>query len=332
MVASIQIIKSIDSIDGADNIVLAKFQHIAWQVVVKKGEFQPGDRAVYIEIDSEVEDRPCYEFLRNKQFRVKSVKLRKILSQGLALPLVVFGDQLNGMEIGADVSVIVGAAHYEKPVPAQLAGQVKGNFPTYLGISRTDEERVQNYPELIEQFQGQAVYISQKINGCSGSFIKHDGELRVCSRNLELKFDSENTFWKIAEKYKLYDLPDGYAVQGEIAGPGIQGNQLGLKEIELFVFNFFDLESKQYVHLLDLALCLEASACILPVVPIVYAGIFNFKSLDELLDFANQQRYPNGALAEGIVVRLAKETYNETLKGRSSFKVISNNFLLKHGE
>lgn len=102
--AHIEKIEWIKPIEGADNIELIGV--LGWVCVAKKGEFNVGDMAVYIEIDSkcpETDER--FAFLANKKFKVKTMKLGKfkVISQGLALPLSLF-PELQDKKIGDDVT------------------------------------------------------------------------------------------------------------------------------------------------------------------------------------------------------------------------------------
>lgn len=102
--AHIEKIEWVKPIEGANNIELIGV--LGWVCVAKKGEFQIGDLAVYIEIDSKCpENDERFEFLANKKYKVKTMKLGKfkVISQGLALPLSLF-PELDGKNIGDDVS------------------------------------------------------------------------------------------------------------------------------------------------------------------------------------------------------------------------------------
>ena len=102
--AHIEKIEWVKPIEGANNIELIGV--LGWVCVAKKGEFQTGDLAVYIEIDSKCpENDERFEFLANKKYKVKTMKLGKfkVISQGLALPLSLF-PELDGKNIGDDVS------------------------------------------------------------------------------------------------------------------------------------------------------------------------------------------------------------------------------------
>ena len=125
-VATIEEIAEVIPHPNADALELAKIK--GWQVCIKKGEFKKGDMCIYICVDSVLEDKPIYEFLRNKNFRIKTVKLRGQISQGIAFPMTIFKslghDTVVFTEpdvIGSDVSHYVYAKHYEKPLSAQLS-------------------------------------------------------------------------------------------------------------------------------------------------------------------------------------------------------------------
>lgn len=85
--AHIEIIESLSPIEGADKIEVAKV--LGWECVVKKGEFKKGDIVVYVEVDSVMPDKPEYEFLRDRKFRIRTIKLKGQVSMGLILPLSI---------------------------------------------------------------------------------------------------------------------------------------------------------------------------------------------------------------------------------------------------
>jgi ATP-dependent RNA circularization protein (DNA/RNA ligase family) len=169
------------------------------------------------------------------------------------------------------------------------------------------------------------------MDGSSGTFIKENGKLRVCTRNLELKENDKNSLWRLAKKYDLENkMIDGEAFQAEIVGPGIQKNTRGEKQIDLYVFNYGNIYGRRYFGFDELKLFVDRIG--LKMVPVIEVGdSFNYE-IDELLELADSIKYDNGRQCEGIVVRPLKEMYSEVLKSRFSFKVISNNYAVKHGE
>ena len=100
--ATVQEIETLSPIDGADSIVKATMKGLGWECVVKKGEFNVGDKIIYIEVDSVVPDKPEYEFLRERKFRVRTIRLKKQISQGLILPITALERYGSLEKIGED--------------------------------------------------------------------------------------------------------------------------------------------------------------------------------------------------------------------------------------
>lgn len=335
-VATIEKILEVNSHPNADALELAKIK--GWQVCIKKGEFKPGDLCIYVCVDSIFEDKPPYEFLRKKNFRIKTAKLRGQLSQGIAFPMTLFKELGHDLvaftepEVeGSDVSNYVYASHYEKPVPAHLAGNAVGYMPGFL--KKTDEDNIKNNPGILNELKGHPYYITVKVDGSSGTFFIKDGEFGVCSRNLQLQCDQNNTFWKMAVKYnleeKLKSSGKNLAIQGEVYGPGIQNNLLGVTDVQFKAFNLFDIDKHQYLGWVELQeFCAKND---IPTVKLVDIDQSFNKTLAELQEYANNLKYDNGNLAEGIVIRPIKEMYSGVLKSRLSGKIISEQFELKHG-
>ena len=335
--ASIQTILSLSPIVGADAILLAKV--LGWELVVKKTEFQVGDRCVYFEIDSVLPIAQWNDHLRkepNKPLRIKTIRLRGQLSQGLAMPLSII--PTGEYEMGQDVTTLVGVTKYEPVVPAHLSGMAKGNFPEFL--HKTDETRLQSEPRVLDEAisKGLVLVGTLKMDGTSFTAYRRDDEFGVCSRNLDLKETEGNAHWRMARKLKLEEIlrsePRNLSIQGEICGPSIQANRLGLSESKLYLFNLFDIDAGKYLSHTELSAFAEKH--MLNMVPTVYrldfGGVVGPRDVNHLLDIANNLNYDNGTPAEGIVWRSMCETYSDVLKGRMSFKTISNRFLEKYKE
>ena len=329
--ATIQRITSLTPIEGADKIEVASI--LGWKVVVKKEEFRVNDLVVFCEIDSILPDRPEFEFMRDRKFRVKTIKLRKQISQGICFPLNILPASMSlgiskDIAEGEDVTDILGIKKFEIEIPAQLRGKVKnGRFTDH--VPKTDEMRIQSKARVLEELRGLPYYITLKVDGTSFTFAKKDGQFDICSRNLVLLETEDNIYWKMARKYNLFEMPDGYAIQGEIAGPGIQSNRLKLSEPELFVYNVYNINEKRYLDFDDYNSFVKSIGC-KQVEVIEFGDSFNY-TLDFLLKIA-KGNYDSGHPREGIVVRPVTEMYSPTLEGRLSFKVINNDYLLAIGE
>ena len=334
--ASIQKIKALEPIENADAIEKATV--LGWQLVVKKGEFRVGDLAVYCEIDSLMPDRPEFEFLKPRGMRVRTIRLRGQISQGICFPLSILPTDFK-IEEDADCTEVLGIEKYEPPMPACLSGIAKGRFPSF--IPKTDETRVQVLQHVLDKYKGTKCYVTEKVDGSSGTYFINKGEFGVCSRNLELLEDEENSFWKVAREMdienKLRSLNGNFAIQGELVGEGIQSNKLKLRGQKILFFNAFDIDKFEYLpfqQFFNLMNKLE-----LPTVPLITSDYELENDIDSIIKMATikSKIYPD-VWAEGIVIRpltenldllLSNENFND---GRVSFKAINPEFLLKYGE
>lgn len=325
---SIQTVESITPIEGADQIVAAKV--MGWTVVVKKNEFRPGDPCVFFEIDSVLpQSAPWAEFLRPHGFRVKTLKLRGVLSQGLALPVSILTGELPPREI--DLRDRLGVTKFEAALPDTR--EIAGPFPA--AIPKTDEIRLQSAPAVLDELRGQPFYVSTKCDGTSATFFRPlEGPLVVCSRNWALR-PGNNPVWRVVDSLRLAEvLPPGLAVQGELCGPGIQKNRLGLADVALRVFSVYDARpgAGRFLPFRDfIAFCAEHGLTTVPIEQVVEgdeAARFEH-TLAGWLERARGVYAGTKSRKEGIVIRPLVEMPSATLGGRLSFKVINNDYLLK---
>lgn len=340
--ASVQMVGEIRPIENADSIECAVI--LGWTVVVKKGEFKAGDKCVFFEIDSILPDREPYKFLGEPKaeyngYRLKTIRLRGQLSQGLAIPIEQFGFDKD-YEIGTDLTDILEVRKYEPPVPEEEGAKPSSRV---WEIPKTDEERYQSNPGLVESLKGKEYYASVKLDGTSMTVILNineddEPEVNVCGRNTCYTESSNNKYWKVAMNYDMKKkMLDYYektgkrlAFQGELIGPKIQANKMGLKANDMYVFNVFMADGKQPFDKCDLDTALSIVKELgLKFVPIEMTGVFNYNSADlQDLTKIKYNKYFEGANPkqniEGLVFR-SKDM-------KVSFKVVSNEFLLKGGE
>lgn len=317
--ASIQEITDIQPIKGADRI--ERLSVLGWHCVGMKGEYKVGQKVVYFEVDSVLPEREEFEFMRQYKFRVKTIKLRKQVSQGLCFPMDKLGLDPN-LEVGTDVTDELGVVKYLPPAAGLPNSDVIGSRPSYT--PKTDEQRIQSHPDLINEMRGRLVYCTTKVHGTSCTIAHMDGEFTVSTRRNQLAEAEKNPYWQAAKKYNFAEwLPKvgNYAVQGEVAGPGINGNHLGLEEIDFFAFNVWDIENHCYLDCLDfLRFCADNG---IPTVEVDFMNVEFDWDMDQLKEMAKGKyplsKYPR----EGIVIRPMEESYSEVLRGRMSFKVIN---------
>ncbi len=324
--ASIQRIKALDPIENADAIERATV--LGWQLVVKKGEFQVGDLCVYCEIDSLLPDRPEFEFLKARGMRIRTIRLRGQVSQGICFSLNIL-PQDTAIEEDADVTEALNIEKYEPPMPAELAGVAKGPFPGYL--PKTDETRVQVLQERLDAFVGEPCYLAEKLDGTSVTYFLWNGEFGVCSRNLNLLETPENTLWKLARSLqieeKLRSLGSDFALQGEVIGEGVQSNKYQLRGQKVCFFNAFDIGRYRYA---DFGEFVELMARLeLETVPILDTDFRLSNDIPALVALSVAPSALNPKVQrEGLVIRPLLEKTDAL--GRVSFKAINPEFLLKY--
>lgn len=332
--ASIQKILALESIEGADAIEKATV--LGWQLVVKKGEYNIGDLCVYCEIDSLLPERPEFEFMKPRGMRVRTIRLRGQISQGICFQLSILPSDFHIVE-DADCTEILEITKYEAPIPASLAGKVKGRFPSFM--HKTDETRVQVLQSSLDKYKGQKFYITEKLDGSSCTYYLKDGEFGVCSRNLELLEDDENSLWKVARQLdieqKLRSLSGNYALQGELIGEGIQSNKYKIKGQDFRIFNVFNIDAYEYLNFTDFVDFTTKLG--LKTVPILSENYFLENNIPTIITLSTiKSTLMKEVWAEGIVLRPLQELKdfgNDNLPGgRVSFKAINPEFLLKYGE
>lgn len=341
--ASIQRIWKIEPIEGADKIELAHV--LGWQCVVNKGQFQPMDAGVYFEIDSFLPIRPEFEFMRTSSykktdimgegFKLRTMRFRGQISQGLLLPLGSFPEIPADIELGADVTELLGVRKWEIEERATTGGTVIGNLP--YDIPHTDETRVQENPELIQAFAGLEYYISTKMDGSSHSIGVDENGFHVTGHNYEYKDDGSSSFYELVKARKYQEKVESFVkenglstltIQGELCAPGIQQNRLRLAKPEWYVFTV--RENGKRVGLKRMMEICEALG--MEYVPIEEIGTdlpSKYPAVESLLDRADGE-YPKGGKKEGIVIRPTEPVYCPLISASLSMKVVSNKYLLKN--
>lgn len=345
---TVRTVSEVNPIPGADNIEVASVD--GWKIVVKKGEFKAGDLCAYFEIDSFLPERPEFEFLRkssfrtlngNGGFRLRTIKLRKQVSQGLALPL---GD--NCKRLGDDLTEVFGVVKWDtepqdspeitpemnwfsrlwRRVRFAVFGKKrdKRGWPAF--VPKTDEARVQNLSSQLHMWQQHdGVTVTEKLDGSSFTAFRRGRDFGVCSRNYTLPRDPNNNWWKAAIKYdveKALRTEGNYAIQGEMIGPGIQGNKYKLKELDLWVFNVYDINAGKYLNQSTLRwFCARHG---LRHVPELKCSKDVFAGVDSVIGYAEGKSALNASTEREGVVFVRHD--DDGL--RHSFKAISNKFLL----
>ena len=341
--ASIQRIWKIEPIEGADRIELAHI--LGWQCVVNKGQFREMDLAVYFEVDSFLPIAPEFEFLRassyrktdimGEGFRLRTMKFRGQISQGLLLPVSAFPAIPADAELGTDVTEILGVKKWEIEERITTGGTMIGTLP--YDIPHTDETRVQAEPDLIQAFAGLEYYISTKMDGSSHSVGIDENGFHVTGHNYEYKDDGNSPFYELVKSMDLQAKMEAFAtannlstftIQGELCAPGIQKNRLKLTKPAWYVFTIRE-NGKRVGLTRMLEICDKLQLESVPIEEIGTDLPVKYPTVEALLERADGN-YPKGGKKEGIVIRPTEPVYCELVSGALSMKVVSNKYLLKN--
>jgi len=338
--ATVQKIKELNPIEGADKIEVASV--LGWKCVVLKGQFKVGQKIIYCEVDSFLPIKPEYEFLRKgcykklengkEGFRIRTIRLRGQISQGLVLPLP---EQLSGEDAGEDLTRDLGITLYQPPIPACLSGKIAGQFPAF--IPKTDETRVQLLQDVLTRHKGIKCYITEKLDGSSATFFVKDGEFGVCSRNWQLLETEGNAFWQVARELKIEEklksLGKNICIQGELVGNGIQKNYLNIEGRTVTFFNAFDIDEYKYYNWKELKELMSDLDLVL--VPVISEEYILSENIDEIIEMSKGNSQVNKETKrEGIVIRPIEEKMDMQMSegfgnGRLSFKAINPEYLLE---
>ncbi len=303
----------IDGADFVESAVVVCGTGGKWMGTVQKGKHMPDDNVeVYLQ-DAIVPDTEEFAFMKQHNFRIKMRRFKKVASECLIMPVTIPGF------VGDDISHAKDIKKYVKELPAGLSGIALGNFPTNL-IPKTDEPNYQGVRYMVEALQGQKYSATVKVDGSSATIYKTVDHFGCCSRNLELVRNEKTAIWKIAINYQLEErMPEGYAMQMEICGPGIQKNRMGYPKIEPRVFNVWNIEKRCFLDF-DETMYFADHMEIPFVDMIVHDEIFNLRNDDDLREMA-EGKYESNRQREGIVIRPIIE---QKVRGeRLSFKVIN---------
>lgn len=349
---------TIDAITPMANADTLELAHIkGWQVVVRKGEFKPGDAALYFEIDSALDyDDPRYGFLRDRcakawktakgcvlkrTIRIRTMTLRGELSQGLLLPLADF-PEIAEIPLEEDCAEILKVEHFDELAEkynamlgkANCTGEAIGSFPSWL--AKSDEERLQNLgDDFVKEHLREPFEITEKKDGTSATYFWAPAEspeepFGICSRNQRLKETGDSVFVKAARMFgireKLARFGSSIAIQGEIIGPGVNGNRDRLEVLDFQIYRVFlrngtiwHAASPATARLVAKVLWLRYVPVLAEFAPLSTAGA----TVAEILKFA-EGTTANGNPREGLV-------FKSEISG-THFKAVSNAYLLGEGK
>lgn len=321
-----------------------------YMAVTQKGRFTPGDRAIYVPEQAIVPESLLRGFgfwdeekdqgmLAGPQHnRVKAVKLRGILSQGI---LITPYEQI---EVGKDYADDLAIVKWVPPIPAHLAGEV---WNTELGnFSYTDIENVKKFPDVLQI--GEMVYVAEKLHGTC--FVAHcwseEGEWKFAvsskgfaSTGRALKESDFNFYWRIAKQFDLQNLLTTLCIRNDWSEATLFGEGLGVQDLKYgfsgsdAAARFFDLRVQDTFvagrRYLDYDVFLtEMKLLNLPTVPVLTKGPYHKEWLAELTVGKETLTGTEAHVREGVVVRPEYER-DEFGVGRVIFKSVSESYLLR---
>lgn len=344
-------ISSISPIDGADRIVLATVK--GWNCIIQKDSYRVGDLVVFIPPDSilpeALVEKHGLTYMKGGD-RIKTVKLRGVISQGLILPVPA-----GRYKEGDDLSKVLGITKWQPPEPKYSVGsgsQISKKKLNPLFEKYTEIENIKNYSGVF--VEGDYVVITEKLHGCNArygnleipngqglsimerlsnwyqkyiqkqthQFVYGSHNVQITSFSNKGNFYGEDLWGSMTKKYNLTSIPKGYIVYGEIVGEGVQDLTYGVKERDLFVFDV--KKDGKYLSWFDVrCFCAEYG---LNIVPELYIGDY----YDGILEDYTQGKSvlcPT-QMREGIVVKCCEEE-NDRRIGRKILKSVSPEYLTR---
>lgn len=335
-----RVIKDVIRHPNADSLDLVMVD--GWQCISKKGEFKPGDPCIYIEVDAILpEGNPAWQHLVDKQgkhyargkgARLRTIRLRGEYSQGLVLKTDSL--QFDKTILDEDLDSQLGVYKYEAP-ETTIAGNAKGAFPNWF--PKTDQERVENCFDVVASAGVESWIAEEKLEGSSITLYTDNGHFGVCSRNVDFKLDvsnASNVFVKTALEsgyHAITKLKGRWAIQGELIGPGIQGNIYNLTKPSIYVFDVWDGEKQRYLTAHERMMFLESvrMATGIAIYEVPRLGVVILpETVEEVIASADGRSALFPTKREGVVFKSAHTVKNGLKEKIISFKAISRDYLV----
>lgn len=359
--ASIEIIENIKKHPDADSLWILTVQDWEIILNCADPESLLGKKIIYVQVESimpPIFDKEVFwKYLKNTYLgkKVTTAKLRGVYSQGLVIEFdsvkEYFPDvKFDEMEVGTDVTNILGITKYysledpENPKPELVKEIVKRfgiqpnarkPFPEFL--LKTDQPNLRSCAKKIKKTldDDRTFTATYKYDGQSVQWFRKGDHIGVCSRNYEILLEYEKpedkrdqfnqNFREMEIKYNIFDklalLDRNLSIQIEMYGPKINGNRHKMKNVDIVVFDIFDIDTRKYLSYKEMKKIADTLG--LPVVKTIFED--EKWDSDKWFNDVNNLRYPGGLLAEGMVIKTSDDVFPYL-----HFKVLSQAYSLKN--
>lgn len=293
-----------------------------YPVIFKTGEYNEGDLAAYVPIDSVVPDLPQWDFLGGHR-RIKAKKLRGIFSMGM-LTKLPDGEFVEGQ----NVQELLGVTKYEPEMKATF--KYAENEPDVSFVPKyTDIEGLRKYKNLL--VPGEEVVVTEKIHGMNGRWLYKNGRFYVGSRNFMKKESSDDPWWKVLKDDEAFVETlvknEGTVFYGEVYGRGAQDLVYDAPDgLTVRIFDMFDTEKMSYLDWDEYVLRMEFISFGVKYVPVLFHGSWS----EDLMSLAEGVSKLGSNVREGFVVRPIKERWDRSV-GRVILKMVGEGYLLRKG-
>ncbi|MDI6735373.1 MAG: RNA ligase (ATP) [bacterium] len=296
----------------ADALSIADIEGSAWQVVSRTADFAPEGTAIYLPVDTVVPETPEFEFLRERHFRIKAIRLRGVYSYGLLIP------NKENLPVGEDVTDRLGIKKYEPPTPIDMTGEVVSPSEVDWICIYTDIERYENFPDVFKDQE--EVVVTEKIHGSNLRVSKNGHNLFVGGHRWMWKESEKNLYWKAIsrngfDKILLEKLPDKMVLFGEVYGKKVQKLQYGSDTQRIVFYDAF--QDGRYLNWDEFMELMKGIGLAENIVPIIYRGGYELAMIKNLATgntLLGGDHHKEGVVVKPIIGRVDAQLGRVTLK------------------
>jgi RNA ligase (TIGR02306 family) len=294
--------------------------HGGYPCIIRTGDFQEGDLAVYIPIDTVLPDTEPFAFLGNSdRKRLKAKKLRGIFSMGLLI------EPPKGTKEDDDVAELMGIERYEPPLQMSTYGECEPAPKGWAFVHYTSIEGLRRYQNML--VPGEEVVVTEKLHGACGRYV-HDGERLWVGSRTQVKRESDLIlWWQVAHDLELEQRLAAHPMKiffGEVFGQvgDLKYGHHRRQRASFRVFDVFDVNRGMYLNHAEAHNI--AMQCGLDWVPFLYVGPWN----ENVRELCEGTSFLADHTREGFVVKPTNERFDDRI-GRVILKMHGQGYLLR---